>query len=388
MALQFASIRRLLVHLIFYAAPLILFFSTPGRKLLQPDQEYTTPVYFETLIQPIPPPTLFDGTAYHFGRWKLPIAEPRLHSLTFYQSFVQKKEWHFTAISDGDKLFGIAVGQLNYVASGFVYVLDGKTGTFSYHSQLFPLGFGATISPSSIRGCSNWTSSPFRISMCGHARGWDVDVSAKLNHDENMQISSTITTEDSESLVLSYPIGPRRVAYTHKESGMTATGTVKIDNTLHQLTNGVALIDWTRSMHRRLTLWFWVALTFVTSDGNRIGINLSNGVYPDMNGIGLENAVWLDDTVYIVNSRLQVDGEPGKGIVKIGHPWHCNTEDGSIDLTIVPIGAVPSEVNAGPFAKGNLFHSFGLYNGWVTLNETKYNIVDVPGILEDHYALW
>lgn len=81
--------------------------------------------------------------------------------------------------------------------------------------------------------------------------------------------------------------------------------------------NGVALMDWTRAMHKRLTEWFWVALSWRTESGRRVGINLSHGVYPHPlqpsteGQAGLENGIWIDDRLIVVDAPLTVQGRPG-----------------------------------------------------------------------------
>ena len=152
-------------------------------------------------------------------------------------------------------------------------------------------------------------------------------------------------------------------------------------------------LDWTRSMHRHLTVWFWVALSWITPQGQRVGINLSHGVYPHSNlndtaEIGLENAIWIDDVVLPINVPLVVEGAPGGGFVVVGKQWHCSTEDGSLALTYVPAGIVHSTTpNIGVMA-ADMRHSFGIYQGVLRQNGQTITFSNVPGILEDHWALW
>jgi hypothetical protein len=359
-------------------------------KNILPDPEAPYPIPFNTTLLANAPAKLYENDKYNFGRFKKPIRTPNLHKLTKVQTLVQKKEWHFISLYDGQNFFGLAVGQLNYMATAFVYVL-GENGGEKINAMR-PLGMGATFSPSSVSGCSEWhtTMAPkLRIILCNTENNTHVEVETTLNSGWFLKIDAMIDTR-TESLTLAYPVGEHRPGYTTKTSGMPVSGYYKLGNKKTTFgENSVALMDWTRSLAARVTIWYWVALNFV-SNGKRIGINLSRFVYDykkDNQTLGLESAIWVDGKVHLVESELLVDGEPGNGVVKIGKKWHCHTKDGSLKLSYVPVDASVSETNIGVL-NAKLFHTFGVYNGHVYVDGVKHNIENVKGILEDHWAKW
>lgn len=158
--------------------------------------------------------------------------------------------------------------------------------------------------------------------------------------------------------------------------------------------NGVALMDWTRAMHKRLTEWFWVALSWRTESGRRVGINLSHGVYPHPlqpsteGQAGLENGIWIDDRLIVVDAPLTVQGRPG-GEVQVGRSWKCSvkTDTYSLELSFEPKQIVHSTDNLG-LLTADLRHSLGFYTGQLTIDSETFAIDRLPGILEDHYARW
>ena len=162
----------------------------------------------------------------------------------------------------------------------------------------------------------------------------------------------------------------------------------------NSLEASVASMDWTRSMHRHLTVWFWVSLHWMTSSFDRIGINLSHGVYPHtiLNAtteVGLENAIWINDRVVPILSPLIVEGAPGQNVISSGKTWYCHTIDDSISLTFTPIGIVHASAHFLPeILSADLRHFIGTYSGFIKVEDIIYPIENRPGILEDHFAYW
>jgi hypothetical protein len=356
-----------------------------------PDREHEHPSFkFDNKLSPNPPDKLYNAGKYNFGRWNKAVPHPNIHNISLTQHITQKKEWQFMAFYNGKTFIGVAVGQLNYIGTAFVYVLEDQFA--DQKTTLLPLGMGAVISSSSISGCTTWYDaiSRLNISLCNHDKSMNVKIQGHLNGGKEIRVDAVLDTSNTESLVLSYPIGPHRVAYSHKQSAIPLQGTFQIGDKVEKYSDqSLALLDWTRSMQRRLTVWYWVAMNFYTN-GKRIGINLSHGVYPQKNEketLGLENAIWVDGKVSLVLSELRVTGEPGNKHVQMGQEWKCSTADGSIFLKFVPSSATVSDLNVG-IINAKLIHTFGTYNGFVKVDGIKYEIKNVTGILEDHWALW
>ena len=70
-----------------------------------------------------------------------------------------------------------------------------------------------------------------------------------------------------------------------------------------------------------------------------------------------------------------------------GTQWRCYTEDHSIDLTFVPFDLVDSSTKIF-FLDFNFLHTFGIYNGHVEVAGKRYEVKNLPGILEDHHGYW
>jgi hypothetical protein len=94
-------------------------------------------------------------------------------------------------------------------------------------------------------------------------------------------------------------------AWTRKQAGVRARGTVVLDGVTHVL-DGAAVIDDTAGYYERHTEWRWSAGVGRTADGRGMAWNLVDGVNDPP--AGSERTVWVDGTPYEVGpSRFAAD---------------------------------------------------------------------------------
>ena len=245
-----------------------------------------------------PPDHLYDynSETYHFGRWIKPMKYPFLHSITLFQKYLQKKEWDAVVVSTGRHLIGVGIANFNYVSVAFVYLYD-SFEELSFVSQSFPvpLSVFTTMSNSSIEGCSTFSFMSTSLEICSKDRPgngeiskrglvqWTVIGETSFSNELHFKYHFIMGSPHqlSDGCVLSYMIGPKRPAYTHKSGGLEVKGEAVLTNLTTNseklrvsLNQSVGLRDWTRGMHSRFTSWFWVALSWYSDDGDRLGINL------------------------------------------------------------------------------------------------------------------
>jgi hypothetical protein len=69
-------------------------------------------------------------------------------------------------------------------------------------------------------------------------------------------------------------------------------------------------------------------------------------------------------------------------------PWKVRTEDGAVDLELIPQGLRRERVNLG-FARSVYDQPYGLYSGTLTDSHGNQHTVERAfGIAEDHFAKW
>jgi hypothetical protein len=138
----------------------------------------------------------------------------------------------------------------------------------------------------------------------------------------------------------------------------------------------------------------------------------------------LENIIWIDQQAYYIDSSLSfhfIDTDtspigtsssadsaggnmkkastmkkasPGQGHLQMGRSFYITSEDGNVNLTYTAIAQMPTDIQTPLFA-GALLHTYGVYSGYISAGssdteaENKRVVFEnVPGILEDHYAVW
>lgn len=363
-----------------------------------------------------PPSAIYsaESSSYAFGRYEGPIPHLNFAPTTTYQNVFHRKKWHFVAVSSGDTLIGLAIADMGYLSSAFVYYLNAITGAtefqqvvtpkLPYSSPLYETYVADTTIPSSIQSspCSIFSGgllSSLNISICATSANsiinYNVFVSAsfsQLSFVLNTSIASSTSSSASvaacEHFAMLYPLGSHRPAYTNKLSNCAASGYITTPDASIPVSS--ALIDYTNGMPSHLTTWYWVAIT--TPDW---GLQLSSGVYSDRAGNGMENIFWwhgkrhvLTCSVYVA-SGAHKNPPPGSEAVILGRGVEVVCADAAvqIDLVYLPISQVPTVVNT-PVLSGSLLHTYGIYNGEIEVQNEIIEVKNVPGILEDHFAYW
>lgn len=154
---------------------------------------------------------------YNFGRYSNPILYPNLHNLNIIQKIFQKKEWHFIAINDGSLLIGMAVANLGYIETSFIYFCDTKNNIHDKISFVLPGGSkAAVVSPSSIDSetCSTFSSSltNFKVSICyvSSSNSWKLVGNGVLENKSSISFDINLKRTGFDEFSLVYPLGPNR----------------------------------------------------------------------------------------------------------------------------------------------------------------------------------
>lgn len=326
------------------------------------------------------------------GRYKFPARFLSLKN----ESFFGLKRWSFVSLSTENYLINIGIVTLNYVGKAFFYVIEKSSNNkiidFT-ETEIWPLPSLHSFANSSIDGCTVWKSSLFlqkifrkssgndklEISFCGNPEQNLVDINMEyILGDESLSINGKIFY--SEGLAMLYPLSPTQTAYTHKEAGMKAIGSVKINNFKEEFLS-VASIDWTYSMAKRITVWKWCQFQASIANGSTIGINLSDEVYTDKHGTSQENLVWKNNKVLDVFLDLPVMWykNPTTNHWYITSPTNMSV----LNITFVPFGSTRDENNLFIF-QTKFFQYYGKFQG-ILVGEKFENVY---GVIEEHYAKW
>jgi len=248
---------------------------------------------------------------------------------------------------------------------------------------------------SSVSGKTHFVSSNNRIEIratigaVGGGKpkrlGWETTVNVSTPNGSRIAAKFHVYS-NRDALALVYPLSNgSRVAYTHKEGGMLATGSVSLGNLTFQFDGlqqpqGLASMDWTRSLADRMTVWNWACLSSRAKNGKRIGINLSKGVYDHQ-----ENAVWVDGQIHTVGPvKFTVPSNPSKDV------WYISSTPQStirLELEFYPRALREEHIHA-VIVESDFFQPLGTFRGVIQIGDEQLEIEDGFGVVEDHYALW
>jgi hypothetical protein len=203
-----------------------------------------------------------------FGRYTKPfsVIDYSWVSSSKLFDFTVLKHWDFKSISTSRYFIVAALANFNYIAHGFVYVIDRTNRDkqfYQYASRSLLAQAIREQANSSIDGCTLfYQSSSEYIRLCydKKEKTYQVDVNVPMN--ENLQIAVDFkidySIEKDRSMVLVYPVEENRPAYTHKIAGLPAQGKISIGSgNQEEFLDGISSMDWTFAYSERLSRWKW-----------------------------------------------------------------------------------------------------------------------------------
>ena len=377
------------------------------------------------MVSPLPTPRRVveaDGTV-HVGWFDSPFPEMNLpaapirHALSPLRSgaldFVERgyrrwrlKRWLYTSVVTERVLFACAVVDLGYVGNAFAYVVDRQTGTKHEHNALAPLGRGITMASTSTTGRTEfvdpaWGRIRLDVDPAAGVRSVDVRLEGTLGRQSKPPLTARYeirdTGRDPAPVYVVEESEPRRWLYTHKCYGLEAGGLVRSGPIEDEVALGEGLggLDYNCGYRPRQTWWNWAAAGGRAQGGERIGFNLTahrpwpgargalgrppDGGRPDAG----DNALWVPGGI-VKLPRVAFEYDPAD----IMRTWWLRDAEGLVDLRFDPRGKRSDDVNLGPVV--SQFHQpYGTFSG--TLRDRDgavFELADVFGVTEQHYALW
>ncbi|MFC1857391.1 DUF2804 domain-containing protein [Thermodesulfobacteriota bacterium] len=282
-------------------------------------------------------------------------------------------QFHFLGIIGPEVMVGMAVVDLKYLASGFFYVYDRKTGElFDTKKLAFP-GRDKYIKPYPETMASGFNSGRLMITMK------DRHISAK---GEGISLDAKFEPVDPNPLRLCSRAGYNGWVYTQKTGPVELFGEITYNGKHINISppSYMGLVDWTGGFMRRETFWNWASTACTLEDGRPFGLNLSCGVNETS---FTENAFWLDGKMTKLHSINFVFNKND-----IRDPWRMSSLDKKVDLVFYPENLRGEKINV-LFIASRFTQLIGAFEGQV-VSETgeRVTLRGCPGWTEDHYAKW
>lgn len=154
--------------------------------------------------------------------------------------------------------------------------------------------------------------------------------------------------------------------------------------------------DWTRAMAHRRTEWLWASFCGYTKEGKKLGVNLSRRLYDSMEGVSMENALWIDGKMILLDKSVIDFDLPSEtdAVVMRQEEWHIRTQkagkDPVLDLHFQPKGSRDENVHLLSLVVSEFVQPFGLFHGTIHLpqSDETLHIDGILGVVEHHVSVW
>lgn len=263
---------------------------------------------------------------------------------------------------------GLAIVDVKYLSNGFFYVYDRASQSLHETTVL------------SLPHCARIGTNPSCPDACLSTRKLTLTIRNGLIQakGQDMSIDARIDLAQTDPLRLCTRTGYRGWTYTEKTAPVPISGTLNSRGKTWDLSQTLALTDWTCGFMRRNTFWNWASSACVLPDGKRLGLNLSSGVNETA---FTENAFWID------NERIKVDTVNfAFNSGNLMNPWKIRSFDGKVDLEFIPETKREDCVKAF-FVASRFTQLMGQFSGTLTTDSNeRITLCNVPGFTEDHYA--
>ena len=272
-------------------------------------------------------------------------------------------------------LAAAAVVEGGWFAGAFAWAADLEKGTVLVEVSAAGLpGLHARVSDHSGPGAfARFRGRGLTVRIDRDVRGWMLDVESRRG-----AIGATLEVPRGSqpfTFVAAVPRGGLRA--TEKASGLAARGEVRLAGRTLPLDGGFGGVDVTAGVLARETRWLW-AFGSGLAAGEPFGFNLCSGfgVPPDDPG---ENAAFRGSAPWRL-PPVRID--PGRS------EWRIASGDGALDLVFTPLADHRERRNLGVL-RTRFTQVAGTFAGKLPgPDEGAVTVVNLPGVVEDHWAVW
>ena len=338
-----------------------------------------------------PERAVVDGQV-QFGRFLQPFKElnlldaqcgiPRFGGLRRFRL----KEWVHIALVHDDWYLSLAAVDVGFLVTSWLHLFDRRNHKAFEHVRKLPPGrFHAPANVLDHYG--EIQTRGYRVSVHNHleqhAHRFQVEIKGKRSLPA---VEGTLVLHEeparTQPLIALLPLGTNRPMFTHK-SACPATGVLDIGGESAEFTadSNVGLLDYHKAYYPRNTYWKWATFATIDGKGDILGVNLTHNVIEDDTRYN-ENCIWHGNAISPVGpARFDIPKDPNQ-------PWAIRTEDGAVELELIPQGLRRERVNLG-LARSTYDQPYGLYSGKLVDSEgRRHTVENVFGLAEDHIAKW
>jgi hypothetical protein len=328
------------------------------------------PVLATTLL-PAPEAPSRDVAGAYAG--SLRSMEPGLAG-RFSRERLRRKRWMYVVVASDEAFAAAAVVHGGWFAGAFAWAVDRASGAVVLEASAAGLpGLSASVTARTGPGASaRFTGLGLSVRVDRGVRSWLLEVRTPRGSIE--AALEVPRAAQPFTLVAGVPGGGVRA--TEKSGALPATGEVRAGNRSLALAGGFGGVDVTCGVLARETRWRWAFATG-HAGGEPFAFNLCEGFGVPTTSPG-ENAVFDRGIPY---GLQPVAFEPGAG------DWRIASDDGSVELRFTPAAAHRERRNLGVL-RTRFTQLAGVFNGTIAGRNGAVAVVDLPGVVEDHWAVW
>ncbi len=281
-----------------------------------------------------------------------------------------EKRWQwFGAISD-EVAVGGAIVQTGYAGQVFLWVFDRARGVMVVDASMTTLR--ARVAVQDAPGVGEVARAAVGLDeLRVRRRGELVEISGRVRE---VELFITMDGAQVTPITAICPVPAERANITCKQAGLRASGVVRVGSKSFDLGERAAgFMDYTHGLLAYETRWRWAIGAGIGEDGVALAFNLTDGF-----NAGLENVIWRDGVPSHVGA-VAFRYNPASP----NTPWHVQTPDGRVDLTL-HVEGVRQEVVDMALVHSSYVQPLGRWEG--TLDGAR--LASCVGVAEDHVARW
>jgi hypothetical protein len=294
---------------------------------------------------------------------------------------LQEKRWVYLFAAGDEAMVAAAVVEAGWFAAGFAWVLDRSLGRLVFDRSAAGLpGVNARVNDRPGTGASATFS----------GAGLSIDVERSGDRYEWTMVGrggfraelALATSSAPAPFVLVTPVAGPGVRVTQKAGGLGASGAVELGGRTLRLDGGTGGVDTTHGLLARETGWRWAFGTGRLPGGAPIAFNLAEGFGGVPPGDPGENALFvgpgpvrLPPVTFAFDKRNPLA------------PWRVSAADGAVDLAFAPV-AVHREVKNLLVLRTRFAQVSGTFTGFLRTLDGTVEVAGLPGVVEDHWAVW
>jgi hypothetical protein len=285
------------------------------------------------------------------------------------------KRWHYVGIGNARCFIGLAIVDVGWTNTAFVYVFDRDTRQLLVDASCDGIpGLTAKVSDRPLDGACSWFRFKGMDLRLENTATGQLSISARVG--KALELNATVSTlPGAQAMTAIGPIGAGGCAHsTVKSTAMKVQGNVQVQGQTIGLDDAYASFDYSNGLLARSTQWRWAS-----AHSPEIGFNLQHGYFGTQ-----ENVLWVQGTPYRLGAA-HFEFDPQQPL----NPWRIETDDGLLDLRFKPEGARQERKNL-LVAASYYIQPVGTFSGTVRPYALAPTIAveGLLGVTEDHQSKW